>query len=129
MAANKAQEDLISVVIDTGLRLHKDLGPGLLESVYEVLFANRLQGLGMVVLRQMAVDVTIDGIDFSDAYRVDLFVNNWLVIEVKAVEKLLGVHVRQVQTYVKLLDQPTGLILNFGAETFGEGIRRAYNNR
>jgi GxxExxY protein len=129
VTVSKAQEDLISVVIDTGLRLHRDLGPGLLESVYELLLANRLQRLGMKVLRQMAVDIRIDGIDFLDAYRADLFVNDWLVIEVKAIERLLGVHIRQVQTYIKLLDQPTGLILNFGAETFGEGIRRAYNNQ
>lgn len=129
MTTNKAQEDLISVAIDAGFRLHKDLGPGLLESVYEILLANRLQRLGMKVLRQMAVDVVIDGVSFSDAYRVDLFVDDWLVIEVKALEKLLGVHVRQAQTYVTLLEQPSGLIMNFGAETFGEGIRRAYNNR
>ena len=129
MTTNKAQEDLISGAIDAGFRLHKDLGPGLLESVYEILLANRLQRLGMKVLRQMAVDVVIDGVSFLDAYRVDLFVDDWLVIEVKALEKLLGVHVRQAQTYVTLLEQPSGLIMNFGAETFGEGIRRAYNNR
>lgn len=129
MTTCKANENLITAVIDTGFRLHKDLGPGLLESVYEILLANRLQQLGMKVLRQMAVDVMIDGVSFSDAYRVDLFVNDWLVIEVKALEKLLGVHVRQAQTYVKLLHQPSGLIMNFGSETFGEGIRRVYNNR
>ena len=129
MATNKAQENLISAVIDAGFRLHKDLGPGLLESVYEVLLANRLQILGVKVLRQMAVDVMIDGISFSDAYRVDLFIDDWLVIELKALDKLLGVHIRQAQTYVKLLEQPTGLIMNFGAETFGEGVRRVYNNR
>lgn len=127
--ADVERERLISVVIDAGLRLHKDLGPGLLESVYEVVLANRLQRLGMKVLRQMVVDVTIDGIDFSDAYRVDLFVNDWLVIEVKAIERLLGVHIRQAQTYIKLLDQHTGLIMNFGSETFGDGVRRVFNNR
>jgi GxxExxY protein len=126
---NRAHEQLISAVIDTGFHLHKELGPGLLESVYEAVLASRLQNIGIGVVRQMPVDVIIDGISFADAYRVDLYLDNWLVIELKAQERLLGVHIRQAQTYVKLLNQPYGLIMNFGCETFGEGIRRVYNNR
>jgi GxxExxY protein len=105
------------------------LGPGLLESVYETVLASRLQKIGIHVVRQMPVDILIDGMSFADAYRVDLYLDNWLVVELKAHERLLGVHVRQAQTYVKLLNQPYGLIMNFGCETFGEGIRRVYNNR
>jgi GxxExxY protein len=126
---NRAHEQLISAVIDAGFHLHKELGPGLLESVYEAVLASRLQKIGIGVVRQMPVDVLIDGISFVDAYRVDLYLDNWLVIELKAHERLLGVHVRQAQTYVKLLNQPYGLIMNFGCETFGEGVRRVYNNR
>jgi GxxExxY protein len=127
--ANRAHEKLISAVIDAGFQLHKELGPGLLESVYETVLASRLQKIGIHVVRQMPVDILIDGMSFADAYRVDLYLDNWLVVELKAHERLLGVHVRQAQTYVKLLDQPYGLIMNFGCETFGEGIRRVYNNR
>jgi iron complex transport system substrate-binding protein len=107
---------LISSVIDAGFRLHKELGPGLLESVYEAVLASRLERLGVKVIRQMPVNITVDGINFVDAYRADLFLDDWLVIELKALEKLTGVHVRQAHTYVRLLNQPYGLILNFGAE-------------
>jgi GxxExxY protein len=127
--SNPAHEQLISAVIDAGFHLHKELGPGLLESVYEAVLASRLQKIGINVVRQMPVDILIDGISFADAYRVDLYLDNWLVVELKAHERLLGVHVRQAQTYVKLLNQPYGLIMNFGCETFAEGVRRVYNNR
>lgn len=127
--ANDAHEALIKLVIDAGYRLHKELGPGLLESVYETVLAYRLEKMGLNVVRQMPVNIVIDGLSFVDAYRVDLFVNDWLMIELKAHERLLGVHVRQAQTYVQLLKQPYGLIMNFGCETFGEGVRRVYNNR
>ncbi|MFZ1564477.1 GxxExxY protein [Sphingorhabdus sp.] len=129
LTKNQAQEQHISQVIDAGFHLHKELGPGLLESVYETILASRLKRIGFQVARQMPVNITIDGVEFYDAYRVDLFVNGWRVVEIKALEKLAGVHIRQAQTYVKLLNQPSGLILNFGAETFGQGVRRIYNNR
>ena len=127
--ASVEQERLISLVIDTGFRLHEELGPGLLESVYETILAGRLERRGVGVVRQMPVNITVDGISFVDAYRVDLFLDSWLVVELKALERLTGVHIRQAYSYVKLLDQPSGLLLNFGAETFKEGIRRVYNNR
>ncbi len=128
MTANVERERLISVVIDAGFRLHKDLGPGLLESVYETVLTGRLERMSISVIRQMPVNIVVDGIEFVDAYRVDLFIGDWLVVELKAHDRLLGVHVRQAQTYVKLLNQPFGLIMNFGRETFAEGIRRVYNN-
>ena len=127
--ADDGHERLISAVIDAGFRLHTELGPGLLESVYETVLGSRLERMGITVVRQMPVKITVDGISFADAYRVDLFLDGWLVVELKALERLTGVHIRQALTYVKLLNQPTGLIMNFGAETFGEGIRRVYNNR
>lgn len=123
------QEQLISAVINTGFHLHKELGPGLLESVYEAVIAKRLERIGIKVVQQMAVDIVVDGVRYPQAYRVDLFLNDWLVVEMKAYEKLSGVHIRQAVTYVTLLNQPTGLILNFGAETFSQGIRRVYNSR
>jgi GxxExxY protein len=129
MTKNLEHERLISAVIDTAFRLHKELGPGLMESLYETVLAGRLGRMGIHVVRQMPVNVVVDGISFADAYRVDLFLENWLVVELKALDRLLGVHVRQAQTYVKLLDQPYGLIINFGSETFSEGVRRVYNNR
>jgi GxxExxY protein len=126
---SQAHEKLIKLVIDAGFHLHKELGPGLLESVYETVLAGRLSTVGVGVVRQMPVNILIDDISFTDAYRVDLYLDNWLVVELKTVERLQGVHIRQAQTYVQLLNQPTGLIMNFGCETFSEGLRRVYNNR
>ena len=124
----KCREELISAVINAGYHLHKHVGPVLLESVYEAVLAGRLEQLGYKVVRQMPVRIIIDGISFADAYRVDLFVNDWLVVELKALEKLSGVHVRQTRTYIKFLKQPIGLVLNFGSEFFKDGIRRVYCN-
>lgn len=119
----------MAAVIDAGYHLHKEIGPGLLESVYETVLAARLERQGLKVVRQMPVDVRIDGLDFANAYRVDLFVNDWLVLELKALEKLSGVHIRQTQTYVKLLNQPMGLVINFGSEMYRHGVRRVYSSR
>lgn len=122
------KERTIALVYDIGLRTHRELGPGLLESVYEAIFAFRLERAGLKVERQKPVDIMVDGVHFTDAYRVDLFVDDWLVIELKALEKLSGVHIRQTLTYVKLLQQPIGLLINFGEEYFKNGARRIINN-
>jgi GxxExxY protein len=123
------QEKLISLVINIGFQLHRELGPGLLESVYQAVLAKRLERNGVKVVQQMPVDIMVDGVSYAQAYRVDLFLNDWLVVELKAHEKLTGVHVRQAVSYVTLLNQPTGLLLNFGAESFKGGVRRVYSSR
>lgn len=122
------RERTISLVYDIGLQIHRELGPGLLESVYETIFALRLGRAGLKTDRQKPVDILIDGIRIADAYRVDIFVDDWLVIELKALEKLSGVHIRQTLTYLKLLQQPVGLLINFGEEYFKNGARRIINN-
>ena len=125
---DRERERTIALVYDIGLRVHRELGPGLLESVYETVFALRLEHAGLKVVRQRPVDIVIDGVNFAEAYRVDLLVDDWLVIELKALEKLSGVHIRQTLTYVKLLKQPIGLLINFGEEYFKNGARRIINN-
>ncbi len=122
------RERVFSTVYDAGLQIHRELGPGLLESVYETILATKVQRLGLRVVRQKSVDIVADGIRFPDAYRVDLFVEDWLVVELKAVEKITGLHMRQALTYVKLLNQPVGLIINFGEQWFKEGAHRVINN-
>lgn len=121
------REKLIAVVIDTAFHIHDELGPGLLESLYETVLASRLSQLGMRLERQRSVEVVVDKITFSDAYRIDLFVEDWLAIELKALEKLSGVHVRQAMTYVKMFKQPVGQLINFGCESFKDSVRRIYN--
>ncbi len=122
-------ESLISTVVDTGFHIHDEIGPGLLESLYESVLAGRLDGLGIKVQRQVPVEIVIDGVRYANAYRIDLLLNGWLAVEIKAVEQLSGLHIRQTQTYIKLLQQPIGLLMNFGCESYKNSVRRIYNNR
>jgi iron complex transport system substrate-binding protein len=115
-------------VIDVAIRLHRDLGPGLLESVYEMVLAAKLQQLGYLVARQVPIDVEFEGLHFSAAFKVDLLVENRLIVEIKSVDRLNPVHAKQVLTYLRLMKQPVGLLLNFGGETLKEGIRRLVNS-
>lgn len=115
-------------VIDVAIRLHRDLGPGLLESVYEMVLAAKLQELGYLVSRQVPIDIEFEGLHFAAAFRVDLLVDNRLIVEIKSVDRLSPVHAKQVLTYIRLMKQPVGLLLNFGGETLKEGIRRLVNS-
>lgn len=121
--------DLISGdVVDCAIRIHRELGPGLLESVYGTVLAASLRRVGYEVDRQVPVDIHFDGMRFEGAFRADLLIDKRLVVEIKSVEKLNGAHAKQVLTYLRLLDQPVGLLLNFSGETMREGIRRLVNN-
>ncbi|WP_294198485.1 GxxExxY protein [uncultured Sphingomonas sp.] len=115
-------------VLDLALRLHRELGPGLLESVYETVMAGRLSAMGYSVSRQHPVDIHFDGQIFPAAFRIDLLIDGRLVVEIKSVEKLLAVHGKQLLTYLRLIEQPVGLLINFGGETLKEGVRRVVNN-
>ena len=95
-------------VIDVAIRLHRDLGPGLLESVYEMVLAAKLQQLGYVVARQVPIDIEFEGLHFSAAFRVDLLVESRLVVEIKSVDRLNPVHAKQVLTYLRLMSSPSG---------------------
>mgnify|MGYP000128964591 CR=1 FL=1 len=120
-------EKLISVTIDCGFRIHKRLGPGLFESVYEALLYESLVREGLAVERQKVIDIAVDGLTIPNAFRADIFVENTLLVEVKAVEQALPVHKKQVLTYLRVLDLPLGLITNFGEAMFKTGIHRVFN--
>ena len=122
-------ERLATVVIDCGFELHDDIGPGLLESAYEAFLAAQLVDRGLRVELQRAVPVTYRGQTIRDAFRVDLLVEGTLIIEVKSVERLAPVHAKQLLTYLRLMDQPLGLLMNFGADMFRNGLKRVINNR
>ncbi|MCD2324961.1 GxxExxY protein [Sphingomonas sp. IC-56] len=115
-------------IIDAALRLHKGLGPGLLESVYENILAAKLVERGHSVAQQCPIDIEYDGLRFQQAFRADLIVNGSVLVEIKSVERLLPVHGKQVLTYLRLLKQPLGLLINFGGETLKEGLRRIVND-
>ena len=121
-------EQLVKVVIDTGLKLHIDLGPGLMESVYEAVLAARLEKLGMRVRRQAPIKIEMDGLVFPEAFRADLVVENVLLIELKSIENLMPVHAKQVITYLRLANLPIGLLMNFGTDQFKDGLKRLVNN-
>ena len=124
MNAEKAS----AVVVDTAFHLHRDLGPGLLESVYEAVLARMLRERGLRVERQKSVSFEFHGIYFDEGLRVDLLVEDCLVVELKSVEKLAPVHAKQVLTYLRLMKLSLGLLINFGAATFKEGVKRIVNN-
>jgi GxxExxY protein len=115
-------------VIDVAIRLHRDLGPGLLEIVYETLLAAKLSEIGYEVVRQHPINIEFEGIKFEAAFRADIIVNKSLILEIKSVETLHPVHAKQVLTYLRLMKQPVGLLINFGGATLKEGIKRLVNN-
>jgi iron complex transport system substrate-binding protein len=121
-------EESARIAVDCGLRIHRDLGPGLLESVYEAVLANGLQRNGLSVERQKPISFRYDGVRFDEGFRADLMVEDSLIIELKSVERLAPVHGKQLLTYLRLTGQPLGLLMNFGAETFKEGCKRIVNN-
>ena len=121
-------DDITSAVIEEAIRIHRELGPGLFEHVYETILAGRLERVGLKVARQMPVPVTFDGQVFDAAFKVDILVEDRLVLEIKAVERLTNGHSRQLLNYLRLLKQPVGLLLNFSGATMKEGIKRLVND-
>jgi len=121
-------EDVARIAVDCGLRIHRDLGPGLLESVYEIVLANALERNGLSVERQKPISFRYADVVFNEGFRADLLVEARLIIEVKSVERLAPVHGKQLLTYLRLARQPLGLLMNFGAETFKDGCKRVVNN-
>lgn len=122
-------EWLAKIAIDCGFQLHDDIGPGLLETAYEAFLTAILKERGLSVEVQKPVPVTYRGVLIRDAFRTDLLVEQRLVIEVKSVERLAPVHSKQLLTYLRLMDQPLGLLMNFGADMFRNGLKRVINNR
>ena len=120
-------DELSSIVIEESIAIHREFGPGLFESVYESVLVGRLRRRGLKVERQLQVKAVFDGETFDPAFKVDVLVDQRLVIEIKAVEQLGKSHAKQLLTYLRLLKQPVGLLLNFSGETMKEGIRRVVN--
>lgn len=121
-------DQISAIVVDEAIAVHRLLGPGLLETVYETVLASRLSKRGLNTARQVITPLTIEGHHFETAFRIDILVENRLVLEIKAVEQLSKAHAKQVLTYLRILQQPVGLLLNFSGATMKEGIRRIVNN-
>jgi iron complex transport system substrate-binding protein len=121
-------DDITGAIVDASLHIHKDLGPGLLESVYEAVLARSLEKRGLRIERQKVVRFEYDGMVFEEAFRIDLLVEGSVIVELKSVEKLAPVHSKQLLTYLSLMHLPIGLLINFGAATLKEGLHRIVNN-
>jgi GxxExxY protein len=121
-------DELSGLVVDECIRIHRELGPGLLESVYETVLAGALVRHGIQVDRQLPVDIEYDGMRFPAAFRLDLLVERQLILEIKSIESLKNLHAKQLLTYLRLTGSSVGLLLNFSGETMKEGIRRVVNN-
>jgi GxxExxY protein len=122
-------ERLAETVVDCGLQLHRDIGPGLLEVAYEAFLLALLKERGLRVEPQKSVPVTYRSAAIRDAFRIDLLVERRLVVEVKSVERLAPVHSKQLLTYLRLMNLPLGLLMNFGADMFRNGLKRIINHR
>ena len=119
--------ELSKIVFEAGLRIHRTIGPGLLESAYEACLTYELEKKGLKVERQLSLPLQYEEMIIPDAYRVDLFVERKLVIELKTVSELNELHFAQVLTYLRLLKCPLGLLINFNVPLFKDGVRRVAN--
>jgi len=114
-------------VVDCSMKIHMDLGPGLLESVYTVILQKKLQERGFRVEREVSIPVEYEGTKFEMGFRADLVINECFIVELKSVEKLAPVHAKQLLTYLKVTGCRLGLLINFGAALLKDGIRRVAN--
>jgi GxxExxY protein len=126
-ATGRPVNDITAVIVDSAYKLHAGLGPGLLESVYESVPARVLQRRGLLVERQKPVSFEYDGLYFNEGLRLDLLVESRVIVEIKSVERLSPVHPKQVLTYLRLMDLPVGLLINFGAPILKDGLKRIVN--
>ena len=125
----QAIEALFNQVLDAGYRLHSEVGPGLMETVYETILADRLISMGLQVEAQKSIDIQLQDRHFRGAFRADLIVNSKLLIEIKSTESLASVHIKQTLTYIRLLNMPLGMLINFGGATFKGNVKRIMNDR
>ena len=116
-----------AIIVDEAVRIHKKLGPGLMEIVYEAVLARRLEKRGLIVVRQKPVSIEFEGNNFDEGFRADLIINGLVIIELKSVEKLAPVHKKQLLTYLRLTDLKVGYLLNFGDALMKDGVSRIIN--
>lgn len=121
------ENEIGRIVVDISLAIHRELGPGLLESVYEAVLAQALSQRGLTASRQVAVPIRYPGLRFSEAFRADIIVNDKVILEIKSVESLRNVHKKQLLTYLRLTGIKLGFVLNFGEALMKDGIVRIVN--
>ena len=118
---------LTGKIIGAAIEVHRTLGPGLLESAYEACLMHELRKIGLLVNAQVVLPILYDGLKIDAGYRIDLLVENSVIVELKAVEKLLPIHEAQLLSYLKLNNKTLGLLINFNVVHLKEGIKRMAN--
>lgn len=124
-----AENEIGKIIVDCAVRLHMELGPGLLETVYEVLLVHLLAEAGLKVERQVPIPIQFRGIRFDEGFRADIVVEDKVILELKSVECVSKAHKKQVLTYLKLTDKKLGYLLNFGEGMMKDGISRVLNGQ
>lgn len=121
------ENKIATQIVDAAFQVHTKLGPGLLESVYEVVLAYELEKRGLSIMKQVSVPIKYDDLVFDEGFRADVIVDNSVIVELKSVESIAPVHKKQLLTYLKLADKKLGLLINFGAPLIKQGIFRIVN--
>ena len=121
------ENEISKIIVDASIAVHKELGPGLLESVYEIVLAHELQQRGLPVSRQVPISIRYKNMTFDAAFRADLVVEDKVIVELKSVEQVSEAHKKQVQTYLRLTGCKLGFLLNFGEALMKRGITRVVN--
>jgi len=119
--------DITGAIVDSAMKVHTALGPGLLESTYEVCLAHELKKRNLKVQSQLSLPVVYDGERIDAGYRIDLLVNETVIVELKAVERIMPIHEAQLLSYLKLSEKKIGLLLNFNVKYLKDGIKRIAN--
>ena len=121
------ENEIGTIVIDAAIHVHRELGPGLLETVYEVVLAHELRERGLTVERQVPMPIKYKELRFDEGFRADIVVEGRVILELKSVEKVAPAHKKQIQTYLRLTGCKLGYLLNFGEELMRDGITRSVN--
>lgn len=121
------ENEIGKIIVDTAVAVHKELGPGLFETVYEVILASELKKRGLSVNRQVSIPIEYHGIKFDEGFRADILIENKVIIELKSIESINKAHKKQVLTYLRLTGCKLGYLLNFGEALMKDGISRIIN--
>ena len=121
------ENEISKIVVDAAIHVHRSLGVGLFESVYEAVLVHELEKRWLRVQRQVPISIDYDGLRFDEGFKADLIIEGKVILELKSVESLSAAHRKQIQTYLRLTGLKLGLLLNFGAALMKDGIVRAVN--
>ena len=119
---------LTGMVVDSCIKIHTTIGPGCYEKVYEETLCYEFDKRGLSFLRQVTLPISYESLTIKDAYKIDILLEDKIIIEVKSVEHILPVHYKQLTTYLKLMNLKNGMLLNFKVDLMKDGIHRVFNN-